>query len=59
MPCRDLFSEPFGVVDATAETLALQHADLAFDHVEPAGVFRGVVEFEAAQDATGLGRRKS
>ncbi|KRR19207.1 hypothetical protein CQ13_34150 [Bradyrhizobium retamae] len=52
------FSEPFGVVDAAAETLALQHADLALDHVEPTGVFRGVVEFEATQDATGLGGRK-
>ena len=53
MPCCDLFSEPFGVVDAAAETLALQHADLALDHVEPTGVFRGVVEFEATQDAAG------
>lgn len=46
------------VVDAAAETLALQHADLALDHVEPTGVLRGEVEFEAAQDASGLGVRE-
>ena len=43
LPSRDLVSELFGVVDAAAEALALQHADLALDHIEPAGVFRGVV----------------
>jgi hypothetical protein len=39
------------MVDAAAETLALWHADLALDHIEPTGVLRGEVEFEAAQDA--------
>ena len=58
MPCCDFVSEPFGVVDAAAETLALQHADLALDHVEPTGVFRSEVEFEAAQDASSLGGRE-
>ena len=58
MPCCDFVSEPFGIVDAAAETLALQHADLALDHVEPTGVLRGEVEFEAAQDASGLGGRE-
>lgn len=37
---------------------ALQHADLVLDHVELAGMFRGAVEFEAAQDAVGLHGRK-
>ncbi|MET4315433.1 hypothetical protein ABIC01_008460 [Bradyrhizobium sp. RT4b] len=54
LPCGDLVSEPFGVVDAAAETLALKPADLALDHVEPTGVLRGEVEFEAAQDTSGL-----
>jgi hypothetical protein len=48
----------FWIVDSTAETLPLAHADLDLDHVEPAGVFRGVVELEAAQDAAGLGGGK-
>ena len=38
--------------------MALQHADLALDHVEPTGVLRGEVEFEAAQDTSGLGGRE-
>ena len=48
----------FWVVDAAAETLALKHADLALHHVEPTGVLRGEVEFEAAQDTSGLGGRE-
>jgi hypothetical protein len=36
----------------------LEDADLDLDHVEPTGVFRGVVELEAAQDAAGLGGGK-
>jgi hypothetical protein len=36
----------------------LEHADLDLDHVEPTGVFRGVMELEAAQDAASLGRGK-
>src|SRR3954452_18150771 len=58
LPYSDLFAEPFGLVDAAAETLALQHADLALEHIEPTGVFRSIVEFEAAQDAAGLGAHK-
>ena len=46
------------MVDAAAQTLALKHADVALDHVEPTGVLRGVVELEAAQDASGLGGRE-
>jgi hypothetical protein len=59
LPCCDLVSEPFGVFDAATETLALKHTDLALDHVEPTGVLRGVVEFEAVQDASGLGGAKA
>src|SRR6185437_637776 len=55
LPCCDLFSELFLVVDATAWALALLEADLVFAHVGPTGVFRSI---ETAQDATGLGRRK-
>src|ERR1700746_1521206 len=58
LPCCDLVSELFGIVDAAAETLALQYADLALDHIEPTGVLRGEVEFEAAQDASGLSGRE-
>ena len=32
----------------------MKHADLDLDHVKPTGVFWGVVELKAAQDATGL-----
>jgi hypothetical protein len=38
-------------IDASVETLTAQHADLDFDHVEPAGVFGDGVEFESAQHA--------
>jgi hypothetical protein len=55
---RSLF-RAFGVVDPATEALALQHADLTFDHVEPTGMFWGVVELEATQDTAGLGGAKA
>src|SRR6202008_3133941 len=48
----------FWIGDPAAETLPLEDADLDLDHVEPTGVFRGVVGLEAAQDAAGLGGGK-
>jgi hypothetical protein len=40
--------------DASVEALAAQHADLDLDHVEPAGVFGGVVELQPAQQPSGF-----
>src|SRR4029077_19327426 len=59
LPSGDFGLELFRIIDATIEALAAQHADLDFHHVEPAGVFGGVVELEAAQDASGFGGRES
>ena len=36
----------------------MENADLDLDHVKPTGVFRGLAELEATQDAAGLGGRK-
>jgi hypothetical protein len=42
--------------DAPIQALAAQHADLDLDHVEPAGVLWGVVEFDFLEDAVRFGR---
>ena len=57
-PGGDFGDEALGVVDPAVQALAAQHADLDFDHVEPAGVLGGVVELEAAQDAASFGGRE-
>ena len=57
-PCGDFLSEVIRVIDPAVETLAAQDTDLDFDHVEPTGVLRGVVEFQAAQNAPGIGGRE-
>ena len=44
--------------DAPVEALAAQDRKLDFDHVEPAGVLGGVVEFQASQNASGFGGRE-
>ena len=43
-----------GCVDR-ALTLTRQHAELGFGHIESTAVFRGVVPFEALDEATGFG----
>src|SRR5437764_8942245 len=57
-PGVDFFDEQFWVVDSAVQALAAQNADLDLNHVEPAGVLGGVVEFEALQNAPGFGGRK-
>src|SRR5215475_2747508 len=44
--------------DAPVEALAAQDRKLDFDHVEPAGVLGGVVEFQASQTASCFGGRE-
>ena len=44
-----LSSERIAVVPASIQTLPIKDADLDLRHVEPDGVFRGVVEYGAAQ----------
>ena len=58
LPSIDLGDETVTVRDAPIQALAAQHADLDFDHVEPAGVFGGVMEFDFLKDAVSFGRRK-
>ena len=45
-------------VDAAVQALAAQHANLDFDHVQPTGVLGDVVEFQAAEQASGFARRE-
>jgi hypothetical protein len=59
LPGGDFALEFVCIIDSTVEALAAQHADLNFHHVQPAGVLGGVVELEAAQDASGFSRRES
>ncbi|SDZ24320.1 hypothetical protein SAMN05421754_11262 [Nitrosomonas sp. Nm58] len=49
LPGIHLSSERVAVVPASIQTLPIKDADLDLRHVEPAGVFRGVVEYDAAQ----------
>ncbi len=44
LPGVDLGDEYGAVWQAPIKTLAIQDADFDFSHVEPAGVFRGVVK---------------
>jgi hypothetical protein len=46
LPSTDLGDEAVRVWEAPIQALAAPHADLELDHVEPAGVFGGVVEFD-------------
>jgi hypothetical protein len=44
--------------DTTVQALAGEDADLDFDHVEPAGVLRNVVELDATKQAPRVLGRK-
>ena len=57
-PGVDFAAEPIWVVYSAVEALAAEHADLDLDHVEPAGMLGGVVEFQALQNAAGFGGRE-
>lgn len=54
LPGSGLCDEATIVVDATIKALAAQNADFDFDHVEPAGVFGRVVEFQPSKEASRL-----
>ena len=58
LPCGDFADEALGVVDSAIQALAAEHADLDLDHVEPTGMFWGVVELQAAQNSPGFGGRE-
>jgi len=51
LPSGDLGEDCLLVVDAAVEALAAQDADFDFHHIEPTGVFRGVVELKPLQHA--------
>src|SRR3954454_11114629 len=57
-PGVDLGDELVAFADPPVQALAAQDADLDLDHVEPAGVLRGVVELQPSQEAVSLLRRK-
>ena len=58
LPCGNFADEALGIVDSAIQALAAEHADLDLDHVEPAGMLGGVVEFQAAQNSPGFGGRE-
>ena len=49
LPSVDLGNERGSIRKTSIQTLAIQDADFDFSHVEPTGVFRGVVKDNAAQ----------
>ena len=49
LPSVDLGNEGVAAWQASIQALAIQNADFDFDHVEPTGVFRGVVKHGATQ----------
>ena len=57
LPDVDLGNEPVAALDAAIDD-GLEHADLNFNHVEPAGVLRCVVELKPPEHAARFGRWK-
>src|SRR3979490_3261937 len=53
-PGSDLGEDRFLVVDAAVQALAAQDADFDFHHVQPAGMFRRVVELKPLQHPASL-----
>jgi hypothetical protein len=53
LPSGDLGGEQCAVGQAPVKALAIKDTDLDFRHVEPAGVFRGVVEDDTAEQLLG------
>lgn len=49
LPSGHLARQDLMVGDASSQTLSSEHADLDLGHVQPTGVFRGVVKLHAAQ----------
>lgn len=49
LPRIDFSGEQGPVGQTPIKTLAIQYADLDFSHIEPTGVLRGVVKYNAAQ----------
>src|SRR5215207_1736327 len=58
LPGGDLALEFLAVVDAPVQALALEHADLDLDHVEPTRVLGGVVELQRCDTPRGPGRSR-
>ena len=59
LPVGDFGDKEFLVVDTAIEALGTLDANFDLDDVEPAGVLGGLVEFQAMQDASGLGGREA
>src|SRR5436190_1432 len=57
-PSSDFTDKAVRAVDPAVQALAAQDTDLDLDHVEPAGVLRGVVELQTARDAACFSWRK-
>ena len=57
LPSIDFADETLAGFDALVEALALENADLDFDHVEPAGVLWRVMELDLLEQAAGFSRR--
>ena len=58
LPDFDCSVENLALADAAVQALAVQHTDLDLCHVQPAGMFGRVVEFQALEDAVRFGRRE-
>src|SRR5260370_19104958 len=57
-PGGDLGDQPLLVVDAPVQALTAQDADLDLHHVQPTGMFGGVVELHSLEHAAGFGCRE-
>lgn len=58
LPGRHLGHDALCALDPPIQALAAQHANLALDHAQPAGMLGDVVELEPAQEATRFGRQE-
>ena len=58
MPRVDLGDEDFTLANSAIQTLTAQYADLDFNHVEPARMFRRIMKFQALKNAVCLGCRE-
>jgi hypothetical protein len=59
LPGGDLFNQGQLVGDTPIETLARQHAQFGFSHVQPTAVFGGVVPLELLDEPTCFGAGKA
>ena len=58
LPGGDFLPQGFNVWNATIQTLAGEHGQLTFGHIEPTAMLGGVVKFELAGDSASFRRGK-